>query len=353
MLQEDENRLKIESEDFSSAYIDSKSNSQCSKYIDTDPYTYVSDLIIQISKSLGKGLSQKGINCLFLFLLTGGLLYAHTVFPNTLIGFLKLYFIPLIFFSFFIIDLLKNVTFVNNWFMKTFRKSDFACYTIINESISLYELENYLQYKAFNHQQLKDIVEYLIKKDQFSPSCQAKLMRNRALYEVESTHYIKESLLKYDFTTQAVCIFLKNMKMRLDSKYLEKLIEKYDNYPSVLFSIGKYHNYRINEINSLYKLGHEFKYKKNPYSAIYFNSVLAAGLFCVLSLFAIANNLLSGQPVDQPTKITVGISFLLGCFFMLIEPLKESHFKKSITKYLLDKKGIDKNITESIIEDLS
>ena len=33
-------------------------------------------------------------------------------------------------------------------------------------------------------------------------------MNNTSLYEVESINYVKDLLLKFNFTSQAVCIFL-------------------------------------------------------------------------------------------------------------------------------------------------
>jgi len=96
MPPECENRLKQEDEDI-------KYNSlNDSKFIDTDPYSYFSDLIIQISKNIthGRGLSKRGINALSLFSLTSGLLYAHTEFPQTSIDILIILG-PIIFFLVF------------------------------------------------------------------------------------------------------------------------------------------------------------------------------------------------------------------------------------------------------------
>src|SRR5690606_12303444 len=144
-----------------------------------------------------------------------------------------------------------NFSWINEGFMRIFGGKRFSYEAIINDSVSLYELETCLEYTAFSADQLIDIVKHLVKKNQFSPKSQAKLMLNTALYEVKSINYIKDLLLEFEFTTKAVCIFLKKMEMRLDHKYLDKLIEKYCESPSVLFSVGKYHKYKINDQNSL------------------------------------------------------------------------------------------------------
>lgn len=373
MLQENKNILKqgnenpcsIKNENPYSINIDAKCDSQnINKYIDTDPYSYISEWIIHISKNItnGRGLTQVGVNCLSLFLLTGGLLYAHTVFPQNIFGFLKLYLVPLSFFILFIMDLLNNITWVNNWFMKIFKKSEFEYCGIINDSVSLSELENYLQYKAFNSQQFISIVEHLKKKNQFSPKCQAKLMCNKALYEVESINYIKDSLLEFDFVTQSVCIFLKNMEMRLDPQYLEKLIERYGKSPSVLFSVGKYHKYKINESDSLYRLGYEFHYKRKPYDKLLtsiriFGMTLGIVLLILLlmSLLLIIQGLIEAFSLilDQRFLIMFGLLFLSLIIACILNYLDEKQFEKSIRKYLQNKKDLDMNIIEDIIIDLN
>ncbi len=352
-----ENKLKQDDEDI-------KYNSlNDSKFIDTDPYSYFSDLIIQISKNIaqGRGLSKRGVDALSLFILTSGLLYTHTSFPQTLIDFLKLYWIPLFFLLYFITDVLRNFSWINEGFMRIFGGRRFSYEAIINDSVNLYELETCLEYTSFSADQLIDIVKHLVKNNQFSPKSQAKLMLNTSLYEVKSINYIKDLLLEFEFTSKAVCIFLKKMEMRLDHKYLDKLIEKYCESPSVLFSVGKYHKYKINDQNSLYKLGYEYDYKNKPYDLImtpvFIISVALLGGFLITTItwISLFNE---GAPHNYLSKIN-HVASIIGCLFLLfltihfsLTNLKAKQPKKSISKYLSDKKDLDKNVIENIINDL-
>jgi hypothetical protein len=251
MLQEHENELESQNKDLY-PIVDTNYNSQkISKYIDTDPYSYISELIIQISKNItnGRGLSQAGVNSLFLFLLTGGLLYEHTIFPQTTIGFFKLYIVPLLFLLYFFIDILKNIPRINTIFMITFRRNDFVYSNIISDSINLYVLDYYLRNLPFNSEQVINIVKNLIRNKQFSPSSQTSLMHNRSLYGIKSINYIKNLLLDFNFTSSSVCIFLYHMQNSLDYEYLDKIIDKYGCFPSVLFCVGHFHKYKKDDSN--------------------------------------------------------------------------------------------------------
>jgi hypothetical protein len=370
MFRQEENELKLENEDLYSSNMDTKCSSQkIGKYIDTDPYSYISDLIIQISKNItnGRGLSQNGVNSLFLFILTGGLLYNYTVFPQSISQFLKLYLVSLLFLFYFIIDILKNIPFINNLFMRIFKRSDFAYCAIISDSISIYDLENCLEYKAFSSQQLIDIVEHLINKEQLSPKSQAKLMLNTSVYEIESVTYMKELVLKYEFTAHAICIFLRKMSRRLDYKYLDKLIEKYGKSPSVLFSVGKFHNYKVDGSNSLIKLGYEFNFKRKPYFQIYFTSLIFSLLLSIILLFQFIKILLNfilftsqGLYEEFLSTILKSQFLILFCIMCImtffISPwlgnLYQMQTKTALNKYLLNKKNMDKDIIDEIIINL-
>jgi hypothetical protein len=240
---ESEDKIKIKGKDPNFALRKHAYQNIESKYIDTDPYSYISDLIIQVSKNItkGRGLSKRGVDALFLFILTSGLLYSYTQFPKNITEFFKIYIVSLIFLFYSFVDILKNVPFINNLYVSIFKKSDYICDTIINLSISLDELENYLASTVFTPQQFIDIIDYLIRMNQFSPRCQANLMNNKAFYGTESINYVKDLLLRFDFTSQAVCIFLSKMETRLDYNYLDKLTEKYHNFPTVLFLAGALH----------------------------------------------------------------------------------------------------------------
>jgi len=245
--------------------------------------------------------------------------------------------------------------------MRIFGGRRFSYEAIINDSVNLYELETCLEYTSFSADQIIDILKHLVKKNQFSPKSQAKLMLNTALYEVKSINYIKDLLLEFEFTTKAVCIFLKKMEMRLDHKYLDKLIEKYCEFPSVLFSVGKYQKYKINDPNSIYKLGYEFDYKSKPYDFIIapvlvINAALLVGFLITAITWILLFN--EGAPHNYPSKVNYGILIIAGLlllflkiYFLLID-LKANQPKKSVSKYLSDKKDLDKNVVESITNDL-
>ena len=64
MTQESENKLNTQDKDPSSTVNKPARQNIESKYIDTDPISYITDLIIQVSKNAtkGHGLSKKGVN---------------------------------------------------------------------------------------------------------------------------------------------------------------------------------------------------------------------------------------------------------------------------------------------------
>lgn len=344
MPSENKNKLKQEKDDINLNY------QSVGKYIDTDPYSYISDLIIQFSKNItnGRGLSQAGVNSLSLFILTAGLLYNYTVLPTNIVGLFKLYIVPLLFFLYFLVDLSKNIPYINNFYMRIFKRSNFAYYAIINNSVSLEDLEEYLRYKAFNSQQLEIIVEHLIKEDQFSPTCQANLMCNKALYEIKSAYYMKDLLLRFDFTSHAVCIFLEYMEERLDNTYLDKLIEKYVKFPSVLFSVGKFHKYKIDDSNPLYKYGYEW-----PNESILYDIIISPFSFGLLLAVSAGYFIGKYQLTIKGIIITIIISIVvIFVSFVILRYIQNVKFGKAFRKYLMDKKNLDKNTIERIIEDL-
>lgn len=378
MTQENEIKLNTPNENQSSTANKRTYQNIDSKYIDTDPISYITDLIIQVTKNAtkGHGFSKRGVNALFLFLLTGGLLFKYTEFPQNLTGFFKIYAVPLVFLFYSIMDILRYIPFINNLYIIVFRQSDFICDTIINNSISLDELENYLASKSFTPQQFTDIIEHLIRENQFSPKCQVNLMNNYSLYEVESINYIKDLLLKFNFTSQAVCIFLCEMKTRLDYNYLDKLTEKYCDFPTVLFLAGALHKYKTNESKSLYKYGYEYEHNGGDLSIS--RGVLAAA-FIVISLAAaliynvyifsstsgpmtvnLSGNLsgsmsenLSANLSASPSILVVIVSlFVIIVISFLFNLFKDIQLEESVQKYLMDQ-NLDGEVVEHIVEDLN
>ncbi len=122
------------------------------KSLDEDPIAYFVDLIINFSKTItkGRGVSRNGVKALLLFLLTAGLLYAHTEMPANIWDGIKLYIIPFIFLLYFIVDVLKNIDKVNRFFKKLQQRTDFIYESIIEGTISHEDLELYLMTLPFS-----------------------------------------------------------------------------------------------------------------------------------------------------------------------------------------------------------
>jgi hypothetical protein len=212
--------------------------------------------------------------------------------------------------------------------------------------------------------------------DQFSPICQINLMCNTSLYEVESINYIKDLLLKFNFTSQAVCIFLCEMKTRLDYNYLDKLIEKYRDFPTVLFLAGALYKYKIDEPNSLYKYGYEYEHSGKYYSgsrgewgvAVIAIS-LAAVLIYIVYIFSstsgpltvnLSGNLsgplsenLSGNLSASPNVLVIIVFlFVITVIYTLLTCLSDTHLEVSVQKHLMET-NLDEVVVESIVEDLN
>ncbi|MGB9928854.1 MAG: hypothetical protein ACPK85_10680 [Methanosarcina sp.] len=378
MIQEGENKLNTQDKDPNYAANKHSYQNIDNKYIDTDPLSYITDLIIQVSKNItkGHGLSKRGVNSLFLFLLTGGLLYQYAQSPQNITEFFTVYAVPLVFLFYSFMDILKNVSFVNTLYVRIFKQSDFVCDTIINYSISLDELERYLLHTVFTSQQFTDIMEYLVRNNQLSPQCQVNLMRNYSLYEVESINYVKDLLLKFNFTPQAVCIFLSKMQKRLDCDYLDKLTEKYRDFPTILFLAGAFHLYKADEPNSLYKYGYECEH--NPPKFSYSRNELLLGGIVIILLTVLAYIIysfsltgdtfnanmsanLSGDligplsaniNIGQQTVLIILAIIALSYFLSILNSLYNMHSIQSVQKYLTDK-NLDEVVIEHIIEDLN
>lgn len=251
--------------------------------------TYLVELITQISKYLtkGRGLSKNGVNSLLLFLLTAGLLYQHTNMPTTLTDKLKLYFVPLIFFSYSAIDLAKNIEKINNFFRRLGQRTDFTYENIMQGNINYEDLKYDLSNLNFTYRQTIDVIKKLTDSEQFTPKLQNYLLRNDAIYRIDTIPLIRDSFInpisistdqeqgKSDsreaidntpinikWAQSAVCIFLSKMNGNLSKEYLDKLIDKYKECPSVLIAIGYFHRYKNGDY-AYFKIGNEFKYKRN------------------------------------------------------------------------------------------
>ena len=174
------------------------------------------------------------------------------------------------------------------------------------------------------------------------------------------------------------------METRLDYNYLDKLTEKYRDFPTVLFLAGAFHMYKIDEPNSLYKYGYESINQKQEFSAsrgeMYVVGtliLLAAILIYIVFNFSITSvpmnvnlsgnlsgNLskpLSGNlnaPLSVDLSVPPFIQFLIVlaavfmvCFTVLYVLFSE-HPIYCVQKYLMDK-NIDEEVIEHIIFDLN
>lgn len=272
--------------------------------------SYLVDLIIQLSKYVtkGRGLSKNGVNALLLFLLTAGLLYNYTERPTTLSGMLNIYSVPLIFLSYSIVDLAKKWEFIDRFFRRVGQRKEFTYKNIMDGNIHYEDLEYEISDIDFSYKQIIGIIKKLVDSNQFTPNAQNSLLLNNAIYRIDTLPLIKDSFIKsvYIKTTQeqelleqgektniettpidikwtpsAVCIFLSKMHNNLTIEYLDKLIEKYKEFPSVLIAIGHFYQYKKGD-DAYFKIGNEFKYTKNRTTIF---KILSVSTFIILMLF--------------------------------------------------------------------
>jgi len=102
---------------------------------------------------------------------------------------------------------------------------------------------------------------------------------DRGEKENNTTHQIN-----INWTPSAVCIFVSKMRKNLPNEYLDKLIDKYGKYPSVLIAIGHFCQYKKGDA-TFFKIGNEFKYtrKLTKISKVLMFSTIALLIFFGLS----------------------------------------------------------------------
>ena len=129
-----------------------------------DPVEYLVDLIINLFRILfkDKELSRKGVNALLLCVLTALLIRKHTESPMSIYGVISLYWIPLIFLSYFLIDALQNIDRINKIFRKLQQKTDVAYEDIMDDKVANYNVEYYLGSISFKTEQIKNIINPMI-----------------------------------------------------------------------------------------------------------------------------------------------------------------------------------------------
>lgn len=357
------------------------------KSINEDPVSYLIDLIIRLSKILtkGRGLTRNGVKALFLFILTGSLVYQHTILPTTAWDIVKLYWIPFIFLIYFFMDLGKNIDKINNFFKKLSQKTDFIYESIMDGSISHDDLELYLMTLPFSYDQILNIIKKLVSDEQFTSSSQNSLLQNNAIYRVDTYSSIKKSFtnpliiddseVNIEWTSSAVCVFLKNTSGKLPKEYLNNIIKMYKEYPSVLVAIGFFHQYRLNKTNengiiaetdiqmeqrdlktqnnkddtAYFKIGYEFKYD-NIFYKIGNIILFCAYIIGFIFLLSYINN------TDNEYNFFYGIGTLASCLiiYKVVSYIQRNEFIWSIKKHLKKYHFIEDDfVANKIINDLN
>ena len=335
------------------------------KSIDGDPIAYLIDLVISFSKILtkGRGLSRNGVNALLLFVLTAGLLYQHTNLPTNTWEIIKLYLVPLIFLTYFFVDMGRKIGWITNFFKKLSQKTDFVYENIMDGSISHDDLELYLTTLSFSYEQITEIIKKLIHDGQFTAGAQNSLLQNEAIYRIDTLPLIKESFINpisiknstinIEWVSSATCIFLVNMSGNLTTEYLDKLIEKYKEYPSVLVAIGFHYYYRKSgtdeTVNYYIKIGSEFKNSKLWLKIANFSFIVQTLIFFSSGIYFISLN------PDKQISFMIyvfysGILFITGIFFSSY--VAQNQFIWSLKKHLTNYDLKDDFIVDTILYDV-
>lgn len=330
----------------------------------SDSISYLVELIIQISKYItnGRGLSKNGVNGLLLFFLTFGLLFAYVPFPITLKEGLKIYIVPLVFLLYVVVDLAKNIEKINNFFQRLGRKTDTIYDSILKGTIEHKDMNSYLQYLPFSFEQIKEIMKKLIESRQFTQYAQKHLLHNNSLYRVDTFPFVKESIIEpidiknssnnFEWAPSAVCLFLSKSLKSLSNEYLEKTIEKYGKYPSVLIALGYFQHYR-KEDNYYYKIGYEFKYNWNLVEIakkIYVLVTISLGILVSSSYFLFLFNVIGFGTYLLFLLVSLIVYIIITMSFNY---LRNNYFKYNIKQHLKKYDIIQDNyLIEEIINDL-
>lgn len=336
----------------------------------SDSISYLTELIFQLSKYVTKrGLSKNGVYALELFFLTGGLLLTNTQMPTTLMGILKIYSFPLLFFLYFFMDLARNIDGINIFFRKLGQKTEFIYQNIIDGNINYEDLELNLSDLNFSYKQITDIIKKLVDSEQFTPNAQNRLLQNRAIYRIDTLPLIKDSFINpitfnniltedsdaigtnsinIKWTPSAVCIFLSKMPNNLTNEYLDKLREKYREHPSVLIAIGHFYKYKKSE-DTYIKMGNEFKYSGNISKILKF---LVASIFVIFISYAIYVGPSPNNGQQTINLYLVGLAALLIIFLLVHNYVEKNDLTWSLKSHLKNYDVIkDDFVVNKIISD--
>lgn len=327
-------------------------------YLDIDPISYISNIVLQISKffTKGKGLSVKGVNSFLLFVLTGSLLYTNTELPDGIMPIIRFYWVPFTFLAITIIDGLSNVDKINMYKMKIFGRTEFNYYQIMNDDVSYNDLELYSKISSFNKTEIQNIFDHLRKSDLLTPLVQHNLLYNPTLYKIDNITLIKELLLKFDWTSGAVCAFLSNTSDNLTDNYLVELDAKYSSYSSVKFALGHFHNLRKGS-DPIYKLGENFVFVKKWNSTLestishLFKISFSVFIFIILLISMMNNSLMNYIEYVNYLFFITGIPFLiLLILVVLVKNDDDIFYEKQLKEHIYDYFGQDELTNEAIDE---
>ena len=255
-----------------------------------DAVEYLVDLIINLFGILFKGgeLSRKGVNTLLLFFLTAFLIQKHTELPMSIKGVISLYWIPLIFLSYFLIDALQNIDRINKIFRKLQQKTDVAYEDIMYDKVANDNVENYLGSISFETEQIKNIINHLREHNQFTRYAQYTLLLRSSKFSSKTDGLIQESLIKEGWDPVAICIYVKQKRFNLDDSFIKKLSEKYNNEPGVIFNIGRYQHFmNVADINKKYlNAGQNLRSSTKLFNFLYLSFLAAPFLYAIIYLKA-------------------------------------------------------------------
>ncbi|SFM90840.1 hypothetical protein [Methanolobus profundi] len=323
-----------------------------SVYIDTDIFSYIYNLIIQSSRyfTKGKGISHRGVNALLLFFLTAGVLYENTSFivndsiKDNFVSFVGIYKVPIIFFLYFLFDLLRTIDKVNNFVRRIFQRSEFVYYKIESGDIDQEDLEFYSKVISLNKSQLSSLLFNLKNNDFLTPSVQINLLHNSSIYKYGTLVALKEYLILLNWNSAAVCSFIKRIEGNLSPEYLDRLISKYDTSYSVPFAIGYYHKSYQNKDNPLLDIGQNFTFQNRKFTVFYglIRAILFTSMICFI-LMAFFGIIIIGYTHTETNSMydMVLLSFgLIGSISLLIVSIFDEYdvkmLKRQLESYLGD-----------------
>lgn len=335
---------------------------------------YLIDFIMKLFRIIfkGKEISRQGAHAFALFILTVSILYPNTTFPDNLIGFLKIYGVSFLFFSYFMIDALQNFDRIDRILRKFQQKTDLAYEDIINDVVTGDELANLLNSTSFSCEQLKEIINHLEENNQFTRLAQYNLLLRSNDFTIKTDNYIQELLTKHEenkeneeneeknkddeknkdgsFDSLAICTYVENKKFKLNDSIIKNFYEIYINEPSVIFTIGRYHHYiDVDDFNKKYLTAGK-NIRRNTTQKIF---IALLKIFVIVPLIWSSIQMLPvAETEDLKYTIISLVVFIIGAFSIewINTKLNVSRIKKSLKNQKIDISTIN---IEKFIDDVT